>query len=454
MRSAASPTWRRRPSPPSPRGSPRPWSRPPSASSPRYPPSSPTTVSPTTLTASPCASRASWRNSPTSCSGRPRRDSRAGTKRRGPEGRALAPPDERDQHRPLRGRDAGAARHFHGHRAAGESGRDRSAERGQVRGAAGRAARGHRAARPVADAARARQGQGRRARRVERAAGGRVAGAAEEKPRSAGGDLRGQGRALRGGPEGDGRAAAAQHPPGRAPGEARDTMSYAIPADEPGGAAPAALSLLVHGVLFALLVFSLHWQSKQPDPVVAELWTELPEFEPPAPKVEPKPEIKPQPKPRAEQKQPKPDIAIEREKKLAKKKEEPPLKFDNTQRIREQLAQEQKALQDRERKDVLKQFTSPPTAGLPDAGYIDKIRTKIKTNIIPPSEIKGNPEVVFNIVQLPTGEVLSVRLVKTSGNALLDSAVERAILKSSPLPKPDRPEQWLREFNISFRPLE
>jgi colicin import membrane protein len=230
-------------------------------------------------------------------------------------------------------------------------------------------------------------------------------------------------------------------------------MSYAIPADEPGGAAPAALSLLVHGVLFAVLVFGLRWQAKHPDPVVAELWSELPAIEPP----EPRAEIKPQPKPEpgAEQKPAKPDIAVEREKKLAKKKkEEPPLKFDTTQRIREQLAQEQKALQDRERKDVLKQFTSPPTAGLPDAGYIDKIRTKIKTNIISPSEIKGNPEVVFIIVQLPTGEVLSVRLVKTSGNALLDSAVERAILKSSPLPKPDRPEQWLREFNISFRPLE
>ena len=230
-------------------------------------------------------------------------------------------------------------------------------------------------------------------------------------------------------------------------------MSYAIPADEPSGLAPAALSALVHGVLLAVLVFGLHWQSRHPDAVEVELWSELPEVEPP--QVEPKPEVKPQPKPepKIEQKQSKPDIAIEREKKKAKK-EESPLKFDTTQRIREQLAQEQKAMRDSERKDVLKQFTSPPTAGLPDAGYIDKIRAKIKTNIIPPSEIKGNPQVVFNIVQLPTGEVFSVRLVKTSGNALLDSAVERAILKSSPLPKPDRPEQWLREFNISFRPLE
>jgi len=231
-------------------------------------------------------------------------------------------------------------------------------------------------------------------------------------------------------------------------------MSYAISADEPSGLAPAALSALVHGVLLAVLVFGLHWQSRHPDAVEVELWSDLPVLEQAEPKVEPKPDVKPQPKPepKVEQKQPKPDIALEREKKLAKKEE--PVKFDNTQRIREQLAQEQKALQDRERKDVLKQFTSPPTAGLPDAGYIDKIRTKIKANIITPSEIKGNPVVVFNIVQLPTREVFSVRLVKTSGNELLDSAVERAIWKSSPLPKPDRPEQWLREFNINFRPLE
>ena len=232
-------------------------------------------------------------------------------------------------------------------------------------------------------------------------------------------------------------------------------MSYAIPADEPDGVTPAVLSAMVHLALLAVLVFGLHWQSRHPDAVEVELWNDLPVVEQAEPKVEPKPDVQPQPKPepRVEQKQPKPDIAIEREKKKAKK-EEPPVKFDTTQRIREQLAQEQKALQDRERKDVLKQFTSPPTAGLPDAGYIDKIRTKIKKSIVTPSEIKGNPVVVFNIVQLPTREVFSVRLVKTSGNALLDSAVERAILRSSPLPKPDRPEQWLREFNISFRPLE
>ncbi len=231
-------------------------------------------------------------------------------------------------------------------------------------------------------------------------------------------------------------------------------MSYAISADDPGGAAPAVLSVLVHFALLAVLVFGLRWQSKYPEPVVAELWSELPAIEPPEPKVEPKPEVKPQPKPepKVEQKAAKPDIALEREKK--KNKEEPPLKFDTTQRIREQLAQEQQALnRTRERQEALKQFSpaAPPSL---DAGYADNIRSKIKSNIVVPPDIKGNPEAIFDVVQLPTGEVLSARLKKSSGYDLYDGAVERAILKSSPLPRPDRPDQFRRELQLKFRPQE
>ncbi len=236
-------------------------------------------------------------------------------------------------------------------------------------------------------------------------------------------------------------------------------MSYAIQADEPGAFAPAALSAAVHLGMLTVLVFGLHWQTRHPDAVQVELWSQLPEVETtpkveprPEPKVEPKPEVKPPPK--VEQKAAKPDIAVEREKKAPKKKEEPPLKFDTTSRIQQQLAQEQKAMQAREKQDVVKQFSAPPVAGLPDAGYIDKIRTKIRSNVVVPSDIKGNPEAVFDVVQLPTGEVLSARLVKSSGHKLYDEAVERAILKSSPLPKPDRPEQFVREFSLRFKPQE
>ena len=71
-----------------------------------------------------------------------------------------------------------------------------------------------------------------------------------------------------------------------------------------------------------------------------------------------------------------------------------------------------------------------------------------------PQDIKANPEAIFDVVQLPTGEVLSVKLRKSSGHAGYDQAVERAVLKSSPLPKPDRPELFQRALELRFRPLD
>jgi len=245
-------------------------------------------------------------------------------------------------------------------------------------------------------------------------------------------------------------------------------VSYAIPQDEPGGAASAALAFVVHAMLFSLLFFGLRWQSKNPDPVTVELWNQLPPIE--QPKVEPVPEAKPEPEPKpvlklepklepkVEPKSQRPDIAVEREKKTAKKpKKEKPLKFDATKRIQEQLAQEQQALrQSRERQEALKQFAQPAPRPSPDAGYVDKIRSKIRSNIVVPPDIKGNPEAIFNVEQLPTGEIKpeSVRLTKSSGVKAFDDAVERAILKSSPLPRPDRPEQFRRDLQLKFRPRD
>jgi colicin import membrane protein len=47
-----------------------------------------------------------------------------------------------------------------------------------------------------------------------------------------------------------------------------------------------------------------------------------------------------------------------------------------------------------------------------------------------------------------------VKLIKSSGYQLYDDAVERAILKSSPLPTPDRREDFQRELQLKFKPLE
>jgi colicin import membrane protein len=48
--------------------------------------------------------------------------------------------------------------------------------------------------------------------------------------------------------------------------------------------------------------------------------------------------------------------------------------------------------------------------------------------------------------------VLSVKLARSSGNRALDDAWERAILKSSPLPRPAKPEVFVRDLRLTFRP--
>lgn len=77
------------------------------------------------------------------------------------------------------------------------------------------------------------------------------------------------------------------------------------------------------------------------------------------------------------------------------------------------------------------------TAPRKDSGYVAALTSKIKSNIAysGSTDVPGNPRAVFKIEQLPTGEIISVRKIKSSGLPAYDSAVENAINKSSPLPK-------------------
>ncbi|HEU4777691.1 MAG TPA: cell envelope integrity protein TolA, partial [Telluria sp.] len=69
-----------------------------------------------------------------------------------------------------------------------------------------------------------------------------------------------------------------------------------------------------------------------------------------------------------------------------------------------------------------------------DGSYEAAIRGKIKGNLVY-SGTDDTLTATFKISQLPTGEIISVRKNKGSGNAAYDTAVENAIWKSSPLPK-------------------
>jgi len=252
-------------------------------------------------------------------------------------------------------------------------------------------------------------------------------------------------------------------------------VAAAFAYEEPGRVPSAVLAVLVHLLLALFLFFGVHWRSREPEAVMVELWNN-----PPAPvvqKIEPAPQIRPEPKPEpAIQPQPKvekvieppkPDIALEKKKEIKRappkkvepppKKVEPSLKIDLNKQMMAQAERESAAFNQKLEKDrILDQLQRDAAAARAsaDAAYIGKLKAKIKSNIVLPSDIKGNPEAIFDVVQLPTGEVMSATLRKSSGNKAYDAAVERAILKSSPLPKPDRPEQFQRGLEIKFRPLD
>lgn len=89
--------------------------------------------------------------------------------------------------------------------------------------------------------------------------------------------------------------------------------------------------------------------------------------------------------------------------------------------------------------------------------FVDKIMVKIRSRVVMPPNIDGNPEARFDVVLLPGGEVLSATLKKTSGNAAYDAAVERAIHAAQPLPVPSESELFqesFRELSLLFRPKD
>ena len=58
------------------------------------------------------------------------------------------------------------------------------------------------------------------------------------------------------------------------------------------------------------------------------------------------------------------------------------------------------------------------------------------------------------VVAGDAGEIVDAQLRKSSGMRAYDEAVQRAIIKSSPLPKPETPDLWQRSLTLRFRPLD
>ncbi|HEX2541980.1 MAG TPA: cell envelope integrity protein TolA [Caldimonas sp.] len=271
------------------------------------------------------------------------------------------------------------------------------------------------------------------------------------------------------------------------------------------------LALIAHALLIVALAVGVNWRASEPEGVVAELWSPTPQVaaprsaapEPPPPKPEPpvpKPQLPPPPpRPAAvEPARPDPQIAIERAARERQAREEARKQEIARERERERLAEErerekkrllaekqqaekreqaekaEKAEQARKEEarlaaireanlrkmmaqagtsdDPLATGAAARTAG-PSAGYAGRIKARIKPNIVLTGDVNGNPLAVVEVRLAPDGTIVSRKLARSSGSAVWDETVLRAIDKTEVLPK-DVDGRVPSSMAIEFKPQE
>lgn len=223
------------------------------------------------------------------------------------------------------------------------------------------------------------------------------------------------------------------------------------------------LALAVHAAFFAFLYFGFTWQTVPAASMSVELWQNLPDeiavqpvpvkeveqIEQPVetPPPPPKPDIvlpakkKPEPKPVVKKTEPKP-VKVKPEPKAVTK----PVEHKPDTRVADQQAAQ--AARERAEQDA--------AIGRTVDEYVSKIVSKIRRNVVMPPNVADDARAEFEVTLLPGGTVLRAKLLKSSGNVAYDDAVERAIIKSQPLPLPPDVKLFnrFRELKLSFKPVE
>jgi len=213
------------------------------------------------------------------------------------------------------------------------------------------------------------------------------------------------------------------------------------------------VSLALHGLVIYLLVN--HWEPEKslrkaaPPKYVQAKLVQLEEKAKPKPKPKakpkPKPKAKPKPKPKPKAK-PKP-----KPKPKAKPKPKPrpePKPEPDSQKMQQDLASALAA-----EEEFLIAENDEQLASSYSAYIFDRVAGNWNR---PPSARRGM-EVELSIQLVPTGQVISVAIVKSSGNAAFDRSAEQAVHKAGRFEKlqelPPRVfEQYFRQLRLVFRP--
>ena len=82
--------------------------------------------------------------------------------------------------------------------------------------------------------------------------------------------------------------------------------------------------------------------------------------------------------------------------------------------------------------------------------YSNAISQKISHNWLKPQGISDDLKCEARVTQTPDGNVTSAKITRSSGNAVFDESVIKAIYKAAPLPQPPSPEVFDRDLEIGF----
>jgi colicin import membrane protein len=230
---------------------------------------------------------------------------------------------------------------------------------------------------------------------------------------------------------------------------------------------PLLFAVLLHALAVAAL--QIGWEPERqlireikPQIVNAELVVLEPKAKPapPAPKPVPKAPPKPAPEPVA---QPKPEPA--------EPKVDPAIEQARQEQARREAQARAEAQAERERRlaeldtSALENALAEESAALADAAADDAeaavasyklgIYQQIVGNWSRPPSARNGMEATLSVALVPTGDVVDVTLLKSSGNTAFDQSAEAAVRKSRRFEVPKESalfEAHFRNFNLLFRP--
>jgi colicin import membrane protein len=270
---------------------------------------------------------------------------------------------------------------------------------------------------------------------------------------------------------------------------------------------PMSMAVLLHIVIFGSMVVAFDYARPAPfTPLVVQAHLVVEEFagQPPPKEPEPEPEPEPvmeEPEPIIEAPEPEPDNSEElrrqaeeekrrqdalleqqrldelRKKEEAERKqrerdeaerkkreeEEKERKRVEAERKRQEDIQRQREENARKERELEEQFRAKQIEdeerrlakrGSPAmAVYEATIRQKIQRNWSVPASMGEDVVCIVHVRQVPGGEVIGVNILSCNGDDAVRRSIEAAIYKASPLPEPSDPELFVRDLELTMRPV-